>query len=73
MLFLSALLLVILLIGIKASKSPLKVVIAGGGPAGLLTAYALTTLSNNNLNSKKEIFIFESRDDPRISETGPRS
>jgi kynurenine 3-monooxygenase len=45
-----------------------KVLIAGGGPAGLLAAHCL--LSRND---KYEVEIVESREDPRQTQAGPRS
>lgn len=45
-----------------------KVLIAGGGPAGLLAAHCLLSR-----NEKYEVEIVESREDPRQTQAGPRS
>ena len=50
----------------KVSRT--KVLIAGGGPAGLLAAHCL--LSRND---KYDVEIVESREDPRQTQAGPRS
>jgi len=46
----------------------LKVVIAGAGPGGLMTAYALLSRS-----PKYDVEIYESNSDPRLTPSGPRS
>ena len=45
-----------------------KVLIAGGGPAGLLAAHCLLSRSE-----KYDVEIVESREDPRQTQAGPRS
>ena len=49
----------------------LKVLIAGAGPAGLLTANSLSLHRDRNLIT--DIYVYEARGDPRKLESGPRS
>ena len=52
-----------------AATTPVRVLIAGGGPCGLLTAHAL--LSRND--QRYEVDIVEAREDPRFTVPGPRA
>jgi len=68
LLFYTSLLLHILTSFSSIAVPKIKVVIAGAGPGGLMTAYALLSRSQ-----KYDVEIYESNSDPRLTPSGPRS